>query len=206
MIRIGLTGGIGMGKSTTAALFADVGLAVWDADAAVHRLYAPGGAAVKPVSATFSGVLSDEGGIDRQALSAQVIGDAAALKCLETIVHPLVAADRGTFLEQAKVEGLQAVVLDIPLLFENASEGLVDHVVVVSTDAATRRARVLARPGMTTEKLDAIIARQTPDEQKRAKADTIIDTGKGVSAARQQVLALVRELGITPARQQPSNQ
>jgi len=202
MIILGLTGSIGMGKSTTAAMFAEAGVPVYDADAEVHRLYAPGGAAVAPVEAAFPGVVKD-GAVDRAALSARVLGDAAALKRLEAIVHPLVGATRAGFFEAAKAKGADMVVLDIPLLFETGGEKNVDAVVVVSAPAELQRARVLERPGMTAEKLDAILAKQTPDADKRARAHFVVDTGQGLDAARAQVaevIAAMRDPARRPKR------
>jgi dephospho-CoA kinase len=190
MIVIGLTGSIGMGKSTTAGLFAEAGTPVWDADAAVHRLYAPGGAAVAPVAEAFPGVVVD-GGIDRPALSRQLHGHPDAFARLEAIVHPLVAEDRAKFLDRARTEGADVVVLDIPLLFEGAGHKLVDVVVVASAPAHIQRERVLARPGMDAAKLAAILERQTPDDHKRAHADFVVDTSRGIDAAREQVLQIL---------------
>lgn len=168
---LGLTGGIGMGKSTAAAMFVERGHPVWDADAAVHRLYAPGGAAVAPVGRAFPGSVAD-GAIDRTVLKAALMIDPASLKTLETIVHPLVRQDRAAFLRDTARAPI--VVLDIPLLYETGAEALMDGVAVVSTDEATRRARVLARAGMTDETLDLILSRQLADEDRRARADWII--------------------------------
>ncbi|MDB5455180.1 MAG: dephospho-CoA kinase [Caulobacter sp.] len=193
MITVGLTGSIGMGKSTTAAMFAAEGAPVYDADAAVHLLYSQGGAAVAPVEAAFPGVVRD-GAVDRAALSARVVGDPKALRWLEAIVHPLVAADRGAFFDQAAADGAQIVVLDIPLLFETGGEAKVDAVVVVSAPAEVQRARVLARPDMDEAKLDAILARQMADVEKRAKAHYVIDTSRGLDAARDQVRAVLADL------------
>ena len=190
MIVLGLTGSIGMGKSTTAGLFAAEGVPVYDSDAAVHALYAAGGAAVGAVEALFPGVV-EAGAINRTLLSARVVGDPEGLKRLEAAVHPLVSERRAAFLARAKAEGAQVVVLDIPLLFETGGDGQVDKVVVVSAPEEVQRARVLARPGMTPEKLDAILARQTPDAEKLAKADFVIDTGSGIEAARDQVRAVL---------------
>lgn len=190
MIVLGLTGSIGMGKSTTTALFADMGALTWNADAAVHRLYSPGGAAVGPVGEAFPGVVVD-GAVDRDRLAAALGRDEAAFKRLEAIVHPLVAAGRRDDLMAAEAAGVQLAVLDIPLLFETGGDRAVDAVVVVTADAEIQAARVLARPGMTRERLDAILARQTPDAEKRARADFIVDTGRGLEAARDQVAAIV---------------
>ncbi len=190
MLILGLTGSIGMGKSTTAAMFEAEGVPVYDSDAAVHALYAAGGAAVAPVEAAFPGVVVD-GAIDRAKLSARVVGDPEALAKLEAIVHPLVGAHRVGFFEKAQAEGRDIVVLDIPLLFETGGQKSVDKVVVVSAPPDVQRARVLARPEMTPEKFEAILARQTPDAEKRARADFVIDTGQGVEHARQQVRDLL---------------
>ncbi len=203
MILLGLTGSIGMGKSTTAGLFAAEGVPVYDSDAAVHGLYAKGGAAVGRVEALFPGVVED-GAINRTLLSARVVGDPEALKRLEAAVHPLVSERRAAFLAQAKAEGARVVVLDIPLLFETGGDGQVDKVVVVSAPEAVQRARVLARPGMTPEKLDAILARQTPDADKRAKADFVIDTGSGIEAARDQVRAVLAAVAGPGNQARPS--
>lgn len=175
MIRIGLTGSIGMGKSTALKIFAELGAAVWDADDAVHRMYGAGGAAVAPIEAAFEGVVKD-GVVDRRALAKIVLNDPEKLKALEAIVHPLVGQDQGLFLAEATASGAPAVVLDIPLLFENGSQGFFDAVVVVSAPAAVQRERVLARPGMTEEKFNAILAQQTPDAEKRAGADYVISS------------------------------
>lgn len=176
MIKIGLTGSIGMGKSTVLKMFGDLGAAIWDADAAVHRLYEKDGAAVTRIAEAFPGAVKD-GVIDRAALASVVLNDAAAIERLEAIVHPLVWRDREAFMDSAARAGAAAAVLDIPLLFENGMEAFFDAVVVVSAPAAVQRERVLARPGMTAEKLDAILARQTPDEEKRKRADYVVDTG-----------------------------
>ena len=190
MILIGLTGSIGMGKSTVAAMFKDLGAAVWDADGAVHRLYAPGGGAVAPITERFpDAVIEGPGGpsINREALSALVLDDDDALRALEWIVHPLVAMDRMRFAEIATEEGAAAAVFDIPLLFENNAQSFFDSVVVVSAPAELQRARVLARPGMTVEKFEAILAKQTPDAEKRAGADHVIDTGVSLEETRAEV-------------------
>lgn len=190
MIVLGLTGSIGMGKSTTTGLFADMGALTWNADEAVHRLYAAGGAAVGPVGETFPGVVVD-GAVDRDRLAAALGRDEAAFRRLEAIVHPLVAAGRRDDLLAAQARGVKLAVLDIPLLFETGGDRAVDAVVVVTADPQIQAARVLARPGMTRERLDAILVRQTPDAEKRARADFIVDTGRGLDAARAQVAAIV---------------
>lgn len=188
--RLGLTGSIGMGKSTTAQMFRDLGHPVWDADQAVHRLYAPGGSAVAPVAAAFPAALA-QGGIDRGALKTALAADPAALARLEGIVHPLVARDRQDFL--ARHVGAPLVVLDIPLLFESAHPPDLDGIAVVSTDPATQAARVLARPGMTRDTLAMILARQMPDVDKRARADWIIPTDS-LDGARAAVARIVNEV------------
>lgn len=190
MILIGLTGSIGMGKSTTTAMFAERGAVVWNADEAVHRLYAPGGAAVAPVGAAFPGVVVD-GAVDRTRLAEALGRDETAFRRLEAIVHPLVAAGRADDLEAARSAGVRLAVLDIPLLFETGGDAGVDAVVVVSADPAIQVERVLARPGMTRERFEAILARQLPDAEKRARADFVIDTGRGLDVARAQVRAVV---------------
>lgn len=173
MMTIGLTGSIGMGKSTVAAMFADEGVPVFDADAAVHRLQGPGGAVVAAIAARFPGT-TGAGGVDRAALAQAVLGDDAAMKALEAIVHPAVGAERAAFVATHAAAPL--VVFDIPLLFETGGEKAVDKVVVVSAAADVQRTRTLARPGMTDAKFAAILARQTPDAEKRARADFIIPT------------------------------
>lgn len=190
MIILGLTGSIGMGKSTTSRMFADAGAMVWDADAAVHRLYAPGGAAVGPLGEAFPGVVVD-GMVDRTRLAEALGQDEAAFARLEAIVHPLVAQSRANDLARAREEGQRLAVLDIPLLFETGGDQWVDAVVVVSADAAIQRQRVLARPGMTEERFQAILNRQMPDAEKRRRADFIVDTGHGLEAAQQQVARIV---------------
>lgn len=193
MIVIGLTGSIGMGKSTVTAMFAEEGVPVFDSDAAVHALYAPGGAAIAAVQQAFPGVLKS-GAIDRAALSARVVGDEAAMKTLEAIVHPLVAAARRDFLDAARESGARCVALDIPLLLESRKPRAVDKVVVVSAPADVQRARVLARPGMTVEKFEAILARQMPDAEKRACADFVIETGGALEQTRAQVRSVLDAL------------
>lgn len=187
---LGLTGSIGMGKTTTARMFADEGAWIWNADEAVHRLYAAGGAAVQPVGETFPGVVVDRA-IDRTRLAEVLAEDPEAFRRLEAIVHPLVFADRLERLEQARASGTRLAVLDIPLLYETGGEAMVDAVVVVSAPTEVQTARVLARPGMTPERLDAILARQLPDAEKRRRADFVVDTGRGLDAAREQVRTIV---------------
>lgn len=193
MIVIGLTGSIGMGKSTVAQMFADEGAPAFNSDAAVHALYAPGGAAVAPVGEAFPGVVRD-GAIDRVALSAQVVNNDVAIKRLEAIVHPLVRAAQAQFLQDARDAGASAVVLDIPLLFESGGTVLVDKVVVVTAPPEIQRTRVLSRPGMTEEKFESLLARQTPDAEKRARADYVIDTAGDFDATRAQVRAVLDAL------------
>ncbi|MDZ4364136.1 dephospho-CoA kinase [Brevundimonas sp.] len=190
MILLGLTGSIGMGKSTTAALFAEMGAVVWNADEAVHALYAPGGAAVGPIDAAFPGVVSD-GAVDRTRLAAALGKDPAAFARLEAIVHPLVALGRMEQLQAAMATGVALAVLDIPLLFETGGERSVHAVVVVTAPPEVQAERVLARPGMTRERFEAILARQVPDAEKRRRADFVVDTGQGLAAARARVREIV---------------
>ncbi|PQZ78657.1 MULTISPECIES: dephospho-CoA kinase [unclassified Brevundimonas] len=190
MIILGLTGSIGMGKSTTGRMFADEGALLWDADAAVHRLYGRGGAAVEPLAQAFPGVVVD-GAVDRTRLAEALGRDEGAFKRLEAIVHPLVAQDRAQDLAAARTEGVRLAVLDIPLMFETGGDQFVDAVVVVTADPEVQAARVLARPGMTRERFEAILARQTPDAEKRRRADFLVDTGRGLDAAREQVRQIV---------------
>jgi len=194
MILLGLTGSIGMGKSTTAGLLRAEGVPVHDADAAVHDLYGPGGAAVDAVGAAFPEALAGDR-IDRERLAARVVGDPAALARLETIVHPLVSAHREALVARARAEGAAVMAFDIPLLFETGAETGLDAVAVVSAPADVQRQRVLGRPGMTPQKFAAILARQTPDADKRARADFIIDTSGGLEAARAQVRAILHKIG-----------
>ena len=189
MIVLGLTGSIGMGKSTTAAMFREVGVPVHDADATVHRLYS--GAAAPLIEAAFPGVVKD-GVVDRKALGDRVLGDAAAIRRLEAIVHPLVREAAKAFLAQAAAQRATVAVLDIPLLFETQGEDRVDAVIVVTADAAIQRQRVLARPGMTEERFVQILARQAPDAEKRRRAHFIVDSGQGMASARRQVRDILR--------------
>jgi dephospho-CoA kinase len=193
MITVGLTGSIGMGKSATAAMFAEAGCPVYDADAEVHRLYARGGAAVGPVEAAFPGVV-ENGQVNRAKLSERVVGDHAALDRLNRVVHPLMGQARREFFRLAEASGAPIVVLDIPLLFETGGERNVDAVVVVSAPPQVQRARVLAREGMSEAKLDGILARQMADVEKRTRAHFVVDTGGGFEAARAQVAQIVAEL------------
>lgn len=192
MITIGLTGSIGMGKSTVAAMFADAGIPVFDADAAVHRLQGPAGRIVAAIEAAFPST-TGPAGVDRTALGEAVLGDPLALRRLEAIVHPAVAEERAAFL--AAHADAPLVVLDIPLLFETGGDGAVDKLVVVSAAPQVQRARVLARPGMTAARLDAILARQTPDAEKRARADFVIPTDVPLAETRAAVDRVIACLG-----------
>ena len=185
---VGLTGSIGMGKTTIAAMLRDEGVPVFDADAEVHRLQGPGGALLPAIEAAFPGATGPDG-VDRIRLGEQVFGDDAALARLEAIVHPAVAAAQRAFLERHG--DAPVVVLDIPLLFERGTAALVDRILVVSAPSAVQRARVLARPGMTAEKFEAILARQTPDSEKRAQADFIVDTSGTLDDSRDQLRAIL---------------
>lgn len=187
---LGLTGSIGMGKSTTAQMFRDLGIPVWDADATVHRLYAKGGAAVAPVSALVPDAQTD-GAIDRAALKRAIQTDPGILTKLEAIVHPLVAKDRMAFLKQHAAQPL--VVLDIPLLFETGGDAHVDATLVVSTDPETQRSRVMARPGMTEQAFADLLSRQMPDDEKCARADYVIETHT-IDETRSQIDTLVSRL------------
>ena len=191
MIVLGLTGSIGMGKTTTAGLFAAAGVPVFDADAEVHRLYS--GPLVPAIEAAFPGT-TPGGTVDRAALGRRVLGDPDALARLEAIVHPAVRAAETAFLEAANRAGHRLALLDIPLLFETGRQDDVDRVVVVSAPEDVQRARVLARPGMTPEKFAAILSRQMPDAEKRARADHVIDTGAGLAAAKAAVQTLLGQL------------
>ncbi len=191
MIVLGLTGSVGMGKSTTAQMFAAEGVPVFDADAAVHQLYA--GEAAPVVEREFPGTTKN-GTVDREKLSAQVVGKPEALARLEKLVHPLVGNLRTRFMENAKDTGAKAVILDIPLLFETGDPSKFHAVIVVSAPADIQRERVLARPGMTAEKFEAILKRQTPDSEKRVRADFVIDTGDGLEEARKQVREVLKQV------------
>ncbi|ODM42240.1 dephospho-CoA kinase [Cereibacter johrii] len=190
--RLGLTGSIGMGKSTTAALFAEEGVPVWDADAAVHRLYAPGGALVGPVADLCPAALQEDA-VDRGALRDWIAADPTALPRLEALVHPAVAADRAAFLAQTRAD---IVLLDIPLLYEKGSEAEMDAVLLVTAPPALQRARVLGRGTMTEAQFEAILARQMPDREKRARATHILET-LGLDAARAYVRALIAHIRET---------
>jgi dephospho-CoA kinase len=197
MFILGLTGSIGMGKSTTASFFAKAGVPVHDSDAVVHRLYE--GDAVAPVEAAFPGVAVG-GKIDRAKLAAQLIGKPDAIKRLEAIVHPLVRAATQRFTQEQAAKGARVILLDIPLLFETGGEKNVDAVVVVSSPPEVQRARVLGRPGMTAEKLDALLKRQMPDAEKRARAHFVVDTSRSFDSARAQVHGILRAIASSPGR------
>ncbi|MFC3317990.1 dephospho-CoA kinase [Rhizobium rosettiformans] len=192
MIIVGLTGSIGMGKTTTATLFADEGVPVNDADQVVHDLYRSD--AVEPIRAMFPDVIVD-GVVDRKKLSENLAKNPAKFADLEAVVHPLVRAREKAFLDEQRALGKKVVVLDIPLLFETGADRRVDKIVVVSCEPAVQRQRVLSRPGMTPEKFELILSRQTPDAEKRARADYVIDTGHGIDMARSQVKTLLKKLG-----------
>ena len=203
MITIGLTGSIGMGKSATAAMFAEAGCPVYDADAEVHKLYAKGGAAVGPVGEAFPGVVND-GAVDRAKLSERVVGQPEALGRLNRIVWPLMGENRRAFFAKAEAEGARIVVLDIPLLLETGGERNVDAVVVVSAPAHIQRERVLAREGMSEAKFEGILASQMADAQKRAKAHYVVDTSQGFAHARAQVRDIIAKLRAGETRQRPA--
>jgi dephospho-CoA kinase len=200
MIILGLTGSIGMGKSATAELFRAEGIPVYDADAAVHALYDVGGAAVEPLEAVFPGVAKD-GRIDRQILRARVLDDDVAMKQLEAIVHPLAGAAQIEFRQSAEATEAGLAVLDIPLLYETRGDRFCDFVAVVSAPSEVQRARVLARPDMTEEAFDAILQRQVPDAEKRARADFVISTAHGFDFARDHVQAIIRLMQRQKAEQ-----
>lgn len=191
MIIVGLTGSIGMGKSTTLAMFGDAGIPVHSADESVHRLYA--GDAAKLIEAEFPGV-TENGAVNRDKLAKHVFNDPAALKRLESIVHPLVRKDEEIFIKNALKTGAPFAVIDIPLLYETGAEKRVDKVIVVTAPAEMQRDRVMARPGMTAEKFEAILARQLPDAEKRNRADFVIDTGQGLEYTRRAVHEIARAL------------
>lgn len=197
MFVLGLTGSIGMGKSTTAKLFAEAGVPVYDADAAVHALYR--GEAVPLIEKAFPGTTGN-GVVDRNKLSAQVVNDPAAMKRLEAIVHPLVRAQEYKFLRAAEATGAAVAVLDIPLLFETGGDKRVDAVLVVSAPPEIQRARILAREGMTEHRLDALLARQMPDAEKRARADFVVDTSRGLDPVREAIRDILDEVARMPRR------
>lgn len=195
MITLALTGSIGMGKSTVAAMFADAGIPLFDADAVVRSLQGPGGRLVPAIEARFPGTTRD-GAVDREALASRVLGDPDALAALEAIVHPAVHHERTRFIVEHG--DARALLFDIPLLFETGGEEAFDHVIVVSAPASVQRERVLARPGMTPARLDQILDRQWPDARKRELADFIIDTSGPLDATRAQVDAIIACLGLVP--------
>jgi dephospho-CoA kinase len=197
MIILGLTGSIGMGKSTTAKLFAEAGVPVYDADATVHSLYE--GEAVAAIEAAFPGTTAG-GKVDRNRLSAQVVHDPAAIRRLEGIVHPMLGASRQKFLHDAERSGAPVVVVDVPLLYETGGEKRVDAVVVVTTTPEIQRERVLARDNMSGERLDAILARQLPDAEKRERADFVVDTSHGVDPVRARIRDILSEAVKMPQR------
>lgn len=197
MFILGLTGSLGMGKSATAKMFAEAGVPVHDADATVHRLYE--GEATPLIEAAFPGTTTG-GKVDRDKLAQRVLGDSAAIKKLESIVHPLVAAAREKFLDEAERKGAKVAVLDIPLLFETGGEKRCDAVVVVSAPAAVQHARVFERAGMTEQKFAALLAKQMPDADKRARADFVVDTSRGFDAARAQVRDILDRIDTMPKR------
>jgi dephospho-CoA kinase len=197
MIILGLTGSIGMGKSTTAKLFAEAGVPVYDADAAVHRLYE--GEAVPAIEAAFPGTTVD-GKVDRARLSALVVHDPAAMQQLERIVHPMLGASRKRFLDEAERSGAPVAVVDVPLLYETGGENRVDAVVVVTTSPEVQRERILARDNMTGEKLDAILARQLPDSEKRKRADFVVDTSHGLDPVRARIRDILDDAVKLPRR------
>jgi dephospho-CoA kinase len=199
MIVLGLTGSIGMGKSTAAGFFAEAGVPVHDADATVHRLYA--GEAVPAIEAAFPGTTSG-GKVDRGRLAERVLADPAALKRLEAIVHPLVRRDEEQFLTQAAAAGTAVVVLNIPLLFETGGDRRCDAVVVVSAPAEMQRERVMSRPGMTEEKFASLLGKQVPDAEKRRRADFVVDSSKDFDSTRAQIRAILRDASRLPRRRQ----
>jgi dephospho-CoA kinase len=199
MVILGLTGSIGMGKSTTADFFAEAGAPVHDADAAVHRLYA--GAAAAAIEAAFPGTTAG-GKVDRTRLGERVLDDPAALKRLEAIVHPLVRRDEERFLRAAEGAGAPVAVLNIPLLFETGGETRCDAVVVVSAPPEMQRARVMERPGMTEEKFASLLGKQMPDAEKRRRADFVVDTSKDLDSTRAQVRAILQAAAKLPKRRQ----
>jgi dephospho-CoA kinase len=197
MLILGLTGSIGMGKSTTAKLFAEAGVPVYDADAAVHKIYE--GEAAPAVEAAFPGTTVD-GKVDRVRLSQRVLNDPAAIRQLEQIVHPMLGASRKKFLDDAERSGAPVALVDVPLLFETGGEKRVDAVVVVTTTPEAQRERILARDNMTSEKLDAILARQLPDAEKRKRADFVVDTSHGLDPVRAAIRDILAKIVKMPQR------
>lgn len=197
MLILGLTGSIGMGKSTTAKLFAEAGVPVYDADATVHQIYE--GEAAPAIETAFPGTTVN-GKVDRARLSAKVVHDPAAMKRLEEIVHPMLRAHHQKFLDDAERSGAAVAVMDVPLLFETRGEKRVDAVVVVTTSAEVQRQRILARENMTAEKLDAILSRQMPDEEKRKRADFVVDTSHGLDPVRARIRDILDQVARMPRR------
>ena len=197
MIILGLTGSIGMGKSTTAKLFAEAGVPVYDADSTVHKLYE--GEAAPAIEAAFPGTTAD-GKVDRQKLSARVVHDPVAMKQLEQIVHPMLSASRQKFFHDAEQSGAPVAVVDVPLLYETGGEKRVDAVVVVTTSPENQRARIMARGTMTSEALDSILARQLPDAEKRKRADFVVDTSDGLDPVRVQIRDILQQVAKMPQR------
>ncbi|MCG6206141.1 dephospho-CoA kinase [Rhodopseudomonas sp. HC1] len=197
MLVLGLTGSIGMGKSTTAKLFEEAGVPVYDADATVHKIYE--GEAVPAIEAAFPGTVVN-GKVDRALLSAKVVHDAAAMKRLEQIVHPMLRSHHQTFLDDAESSGAAVAVVDVPLLFETGGEKRVDAVVVVTTSPIVQRERILARDNMTPDKLDAILARQMPDAEKRKRADFVVDTSDGLDPVRARIQEILAAAAKMPRR------
>ena len=197
MLILGLTGSIGMGKSTTGKLFVEAGVPLYDADAAVHKLYE--GEAAPAIEAAFPGTTAD-GKVDRQKLSARVVHDPAAMKQLEQIVHPMLGASRQKFFDDAEKSGVPVVVVDVPLLYETGGEKRVDAVVVVTTSPEQQRERVLSRGTMDAERLDSILARQMPDAEKRQRADFVVDSSQGIDHARAQVRQILAAVAKMPTR------
>lgn len=193
MIVLGLTGSIGMGKSTTAAMFAEAGVPVWDADAVVHALYGPGGAGAEALAAIAPDAVGP-GGVDRAKLRAAILEDATLLTRIEAVIHPLVGQHRAAFLADHRERGTPLVLCDIPLLYEGGNERFLDKVVVVTAPAEVQRQRVLDRPGMTEDAFQAILAKQVPDAVKRERADYLIDTSLGIDHARARVAEIIEEL------------
>lgn len=193
MIVLGLTGSIGMGKSTTARMFADAGIPVWDADAAVHQLYGPDAAGSAAISSLVPQAVGPDG-VDRASLRAAILSNPDLLPMINAVIHPIVADDRSRFLDNAAAVGADVVLCDIPLLFETGADRWLDRIVVVTAPPKEQRARVLARPGMTEGAFEAILSKQTPDAEKRARADYVIDTSQGLDHARGRVAEILESL------------
>lgn len=192
MLKIGLTGSIGMGKTATGKIFSELGLPLYDADAAVHKLYGPGQKGSEKIKEKFPNSINPDGSVNRESLSTEVLGDPEKIKSLENIIHPLVGEDRKVFFdENAKAK---AVVLDIPLLFETGGEKFVDYIVVVDAPREIQEERVLSRPNMTKEKFEKIITQQIPNHEKKKKADFIVDTSISIEDARNQVANIVKKI------------